>query len=73
MLSESLAQVAETRLSKGRTIRKLIGVVGGGGRSGRSTKNIFAQRKIKCKKIHAHQLILKNIHDMASKIFIQGI
>ena len=28
-------------------------------------KNIFAQGKIKWKKIHARQLILKNIHAMA--------
>ena len=33
---------------KGRTIRKLMG-----GRGGRSTKKIFAQGKIKRKKIHA--------------------
>ena len=37
-------------VSKGRTIRKLMGGVG------RSTKKIFAQGKIKWKKIHARQL-----------------
>ena len=47
------------RLNKGRTIRKLMG---GGGRS---TKKIFAQGKIEWKKIHAHQLTLKNIHATA--------
>ena len=44
---------------------------GGGG--GRSTKKIFAQGKIKWKKIHARQLTLKNIHATAKKKFIQGI
>jgi len=39
---------------------------------GRSTKKIFAQGKIKWKKIHARQLILKNIPAMAEKKFIQG-
>ena len=34
-----------------------------GGR--RSTKKIFAQGKIKRKKIHAHQFTLKNIHAKA--------
>ena len=38
---------------------------GGGG--GRSTKKIFAQGKIKRKKIHARQLTLRNIHVMAYK------
>ena len=32
---------------------------------GRSTKKIFAQGKIEWKKIHAHQLTLKNIHATA--------
>ena len=42
---------------KGRTIRKLMG---GGGRGGRrSTKKLFAQGKITWKKIQARQLILK--------------
>ena len=36
-------------------------------------KKIFAQGKITWKKIHARQLILKNIHAMAKKKFIQGI
>ena len=36
---------------------------GGGG--GEVQKKIFAQGKIKWKKIHARQLILKNIHAMA--------
>ena len=39
----------------------------GGGGGGRSTKKIFAQGKIKWKKIHARQLTLKNIHTMASR------
>ena len=37
------------------------------GCGGRSTKKILAQGKIKWKKIHARQLILKNIHAMAEK------
>ena len=37
----------------------------GGGEGARSTKKIFAQGKIKWKKIHARQLTLKNIHAMA--------
>ena len=47
----------------------------GGGGEGRTNyiKKIFAQEKIKWKKIHARQLILKNIHAMALKKFIQGI
>ena len=36
---------------------------GGGGRA--KYKKIFAQGKIKWKKIHARQLTLKNIHAMA--------
>ena len=44
--------------TKGRTIRELMG-------GERSTKKIFAQGKIKRKKIHAHQLTIKNIHAMA--------
>ena len=36
-------------------------VMGGG----RSTKKIFAQGKIKQKKIYARQLTLRNIHAMA--------
>ena len=35
------------------------------GAGGRSTKKEFPQGKIKWKKIHARQLILKNIHAMA--------
>ena len=34
------------------------------GGEGRSTKTIFAQGEITWKKIHARQLILKNIHAM---------
>jgi len=45
---------------KGRNIRKLMG--GGGQAKG---KKIFVQGKIKWKKNHAGQLILKNIHAMA--------
>ena len=37
--------------------------MGGGGRA--MYKKIFAQGKIKWKKIHARQLTLKNIHAMA--------
>ena len=49
-------------LSKGRTIRKLIG----GGKGGRvKYKKKFAQGKIKWKKILARQLTLNNIHAMA--------
>ena len=47
--------------AKGRTIRKVMG--GGGERA--KYKKIFAQGKIKWKKIHARQLILKNIHALA--------
>ena len=43
-------------------LENLWGVGGGGGRS---TKKIFAQGKIKWKKIHARQFILKNIHALA--------
>ena len=50
MLSESLAQVAETRLSKGRTIRKLIGVVGGGGGAGEVQKIYSRNGKLNAKK-----------------------
>ena len=49
-----------TIVYKGRTIRKLIG--GGGGVQ---KIYIFAQGKIKRKKIHARQLTLRNIHAMA--------
>ena len=38
---------------------------GGGGRRAKYNKKIFAQGKIKRKKIHARQLTLKNIHAMA--------
>ena len=49
---------------KGRQmIRKLVG--GGVGGGGEVAKKIFAQGKIKWRKIHARQLILKNIHGMA--------
>ena len=37
---------------------------GGGGEQWAKYKKIFAQGKIKWKKIHARQLILKNIHAM---------
>ena len=37
---------------------------GGGGRA-KYKKKIFAQGKIKWKKIHARQLTLKNVHAMA--------
>ena len=40
---------------------------------GWSTKKILAQEEINWKKIHAHQLTLKNIHATALKKFIQGI
>ena len=43
----------------------------GGG--GRSTKKMFAQGKIKWKKIRARQLILRNIHATAEEKFMQGI
>ena len=43
----------------------LENLLGGGGGGGRSTKNIFAQGKIKWKKNQARQLILKIIHAMA--------
>ena len=49
--------------TKGRTITKRTG--GGGGGVGEGEKNIFTQGKIKFKKIHARQLILKDIHTMA--------
>ena len=49
-------------MDKGRTIGKLMG---GGGRP--KYKKIFAQGKIKLKKIHARQLIVTNIHAMAKK------
>ena len=49
-------------LAKGRTIRKLIEVGGGGG--GEVQKNIRA-RENSMKKILARQLILKNIYAMA--------
>ena len=49
--------------TKGRTIRKRTG--GGGGGFGEGEKNIFTQGKIKFKKIHARQLILKDILTMA--------
>ena len=45
---------------KGRTIRKLMG-----GGADEVKKKIFAQGKIKLKKILARQLIQKNIHAMA--------
>ena len=44
---------------------------GGGG--GPSTKKIFAQGKIKCKKIHACLLTLKIFMRRPKKIFVQGI
>ena len=47
--------------------------MGGGEGRTKYIKKIFAQGKIKWKKIHARQLILKNIHAMALKKFIQGI
>ena len=47
---------------KGRTIRKLIG-----GQVGAKYKKILAQGKIKWKKNHARQLLLKNIHALAKK------
>ena len=47
---------------KGQTIRKLMG---GGGGEGKVQKKIFAQGKIKLKKIHARQLTLKKNHAMA--------
>ena len=51
--------------TKWRTIRKVIGG-GRGARVGRAKyKKIFAQGKIKWKKIHVRQLTLKNIHAKA--------
>ena len=50
--------------TRGRTIRKRTGGGEGGG-FGEGEKNIFTQGKIKFKKIHARQLILKDIHTMA--------
>ena len=47
-------------INQGRTIRKRMG---GGGRG--TKKKEFAQGKIKCKKILARQLTLKNIHAIA--------
>ena len=44
---------------------------GGGGR--RSTKKYSHKGKLNEKKIYARQLILKNIHALAKKKFIQGI
>ena len=49
-----------TLVAKGRTIGKLMG-------AGEEQKKIFAQGKIKFKKIHARQLILTNIYAMAKK------
>ena len=46
--------------------------MGGGGGQAKYQK-IFAQGKIKWKKIYARQLTLKNIHATAKKKFIQGI
>ena len=43
-----------------RAIRKIMG-----GGAGEVQKKIFPQGKIKWKKIHARQVILKNIHAMA--------
>ena len=56
--------------TKGRTIRKRIG--GGGGRA--KCKKIYSRKgKLNEEKIHPRQLILKDIHAMAYKKFIQGI
>ena len=40
----------------------LENLLGGGGGAGEVQKNIFAQGKIKWKKIHTRQLILTHIH-----------
>ena len=45
----------------------------GGGGGGPSTKIIFAQGKIKCKKIHACLLTLNIFMRRPKKIFVQGI
>ena len=47
--------------TKGRTIRKLMG----GGGEGEVQKKYKRKGKLNEKKIHARQLILKNIHAMA--------
>ena len=44
-------------------LENLCGVEGGG--TGEVQKKIFVQGKIKWKKIHVRELILKNIHAMA--------
>ena len=51
-------------VNKGRTIRKLMGGGGGGG-GGEVQKKYSRKGKLNEKKIHARQLILKNIHPMA--------
>ena len=43
----------------------------GGGGGGRSTKKNSRKGKLNEKKIHARQLILKNIHVMAEKKFLR--
>ena len=48
--------------AKGQNIRK---VMGGGGRAGEVQKKYSRKGKLNEKKIHAPQLILKNIHAMA--------
>ena len=66
--SVSLSKITEITAmlpTKGRTIRKRIGSGVRGGGLAKCKKNILAQGKIKFKKIHACQLILKDIHAMA--------
>ena len=53
-------------MDKGRTIRKHMGGWGWGG-AGEVLKKFSRKGKLNKKKIHAHQLILTNIHAMAKK------
>ena len=54
-----------TIVYKGRALTRLIGRGGGGGAEEVQKIYIFAQGKIKRKKIHARQLTRRNIHAMA--------
>ena len=58
-MSAKFVQSCQQQL--GRTISKLMR----GWEAGKVQKKIFAQGKLKFKKIHARQLTLKNIHAMA--------
>ena len=53
------------RYPKGRTIRKVMGRRGGGGRAGEVQKNYLRKGKLNEKKNYARQLILKNFHALA--------